>query len=352
MKMILPLSVHGAGLEKVPVFAREAEAEGFDGISISEIDSDPMMQMVVAARETRRVQLMTNILVAFARSPMTVATQATAIQEYSKGRLMLGIGSQIKPHIERRFSMPWSAPAARMTEYVNALRAIWHSWETGERLNFEGQFYTHTLMIPEYVPRVSYRAPEVFIAAVGERMTAAAGAVGDGVILHPFTTPKFLREVTVPALKRGALSASRPLDDVKVAASPFVISGRFEEEITRSRELVRLRIAFYGSTPAYRPVLEAHGWGELGDELNRMSKTEDPGRWDQMGTLISDDVLYTFAVEGLPDEVGGAIVERFGSLIDIFSINQKGIEDPTTLLHVMEAVRAHQGGNAEDKLLP
>lgn len=342
MKMILPLSAHGVGLERVPTLASEAEAAGFDGVSISEIDSDPMVQMTLAARETSHVQLMTNIVVAFARSPMTLATQATAIQEYSEGRLVLGLGSQIKPHIERRFSMSWSAPAARMSEYVQALRAIWHSWQTGERLNFEGEFYTHTLMIPEYAPTVRQPRPAVFIAAVGERMTAVAGAVGDGVILHPFTTPRFIREVTIPALERGAQSASRPPGDVQVTATPFVISGRSDQEIAESRELVRLRIAFYGSTPAYRPVLQLHGWEDLGDELNRMSKTDDPDRWNRMGTLVSDEVLNTFAIEGSPDDVGGAIVERFGSLIDIFSVNQKGIADPATLMHVMDAVRTSE----------
>lgn len=340
MRTILPLSAPGGALLGTQEMARDAEAAGFDVVAVSEINSDPMLHLTLAAEATSTIDLMSNIVVAFARSPMTLALQATAVQEYSGGRLILGLGSQVRPHIERRFSMPWSAPARRMEEYVRALRAIWHAWETGEPLRFDGSFYTHTLMIPEYAPRVSQPRPRVFLAAVGQRMTEVAGAVADGVIIHPFTTERFVREITLPALERGSATSSRPVAEVELAAAPFVVSGRSDQELDRSRELVRQRIAFYGSTPAYRPVLELHGWGELGDELNRMSKTQNPDRWDHMTQLISDEVLDTFAVQGSPEEVGDRVRERFGDLVDYFSINHRGIEDPATLLEVTAAIRA------------
>lgn len=339
MRTVLPLSVPDGTLRRTGELSRAAEAAGFDVVAISEINSDPMLHLTLAAEATDRIELMTNIVVAFARSPMTLATQATALQEYSGGRLVLGLGSQVRAHIERRFSMPWSSPARRMEEYVQALRAIWHSWGTGEPLRFEGEFYRHTLMIPEYVPAVSQSAPEVFVAAVGERMTEAAGAVADGVIIHPFMTERFLREVTVPALQRGAERGERPAAQVKVASTPFVISGISAEEIARSRELVRHRLGFYGSTPAYRPVLELHGWGGLGDRLNRMSKTDDPQRWDRMAELISDEMLEAFAVEGTPRQVATLLRQRYDGLVDSLSINQRGFEDPRTVQHVTAAIR-------------
>lgn len=340
MKMILPITTPNGGLDGIAAAALRAEQAGYEGVSISEINNDPMLQVTVAASSTTQACLMTNIVVAFARSPMTLATQATAVHEYSGGRLILGLGSQIKPHIEKRFSMPWSSPADRMAEYVSALHAIWHAWATADKLDFRGQFYTHTLMIPEYAPAVEFPWPEVFVAAVGERMTEVAGATADGLILHPFTTPRFLHEVTIPALRRGRHKGGRSEAAVQIAGSPFVISGQTDEEIARAREKVRLRIAFYGSTPAYRPVLALHGWEELGEELNAMSKTSDPQRWQRMGEIVPDHVVHTFAPEGRPDQVAGEVVRRFGSDISHLSINSNGVEDPDTLFEVMSEIRA------------
>lgn len=346
MHTILPLSARGGMLE-TSTSAQDAETAGFDTLSISEISSDPMLQLTVAAQATRRIRLMTNIVVAFARSPMTLALQATNLQEYSGGRLVLGLGSQVRPHIERRFSMPWSAPAKRMEEYVRALRAIWRTWETGEPLRVEGEFYTHTLMIPEYAPAVSHPRPEVFVAAVGQRMTEAAGAVADGVIVHAFTTREFLEQVTIPALQRGSARSERSDDRVRIVANPFLVSGFTPEEIGRSRELVRSRIAFYGSTTAYRPVLELHGWGAVGEELNRMSKTDDPERWERMSDLITDEMLATFAVEGPADQVGALLSQRFDGLVDSISINPMGLDDRRILHHLAEAIREDLGPLAD-----
>ncbi len=337
MKVDLPLYVPGETLAGVAAAAPLAEAAGVDGVSCSEMTSDPILQLTVAAGVTSRVDLLSNIVVAFARSPMTLAVQGRALQEYSNGRLILGLGSQIKPHIERRFSMPWGAPAARMREYISALRAIWHSWESGERLNFRGDFYSHTLMTPMFSPGNEYPAPKVYLAAVGERMTETAGAVSDGILLHPFSTQRYLHEVTLPALVRGR--GERPERDVDVVSAAFVVSGRDEAEFAASRQQVCQQLAFYGSTPAYLPVLALHGWGGLGSELNRLSKRPDPDTWRQMGELITDDVLAEFAVIGAPDTIGDGLRRRFGGLITRYEVNTVGLRDPQMALAVAASVR-------------
>jgi probable F420-dependent oxidoreductase len=330
MKIDLPLALEEGALAEVTAIAAQAEAAGFDGVSTSETTSDPLLQLTVAAGATERVDLITNIVVAFARSPMTLAMQGRALQDYSQGRLILGLGSQIKPHIEKRFSMPWSAPAARMHEYIRALRAIWHSWDSGEPLAFRGEFYTHTLMTPMFTPPTRFPAPRIYLAAVGPRMTAVAGAVADGILVHPFSTPAYVRDVTLPALANP---------DVDVVSSAFVVTGRDDREVAESATAVRNQIAFYGSTPAYLPVLEQHGWGELGVELNRLSKTRDQDKWRQMGTLIDDDVLREFAVVGEPDQVGPLLRARWGDLITRYELNHVGIEDPALQLEVARSLR-------------
>jgi probable F420-dependent oxidoreductase len=334
MKIDLPLALDEGALGEVAAIAARAEAAGFDGVSTSETTSDPLLQLTVAAGATERVDLITNIVVAFARSPMTLAVQGRALQDYSQGRLILGLGSQIKPHIEKRFSMPWSAPAARMHEYIRALRAIWHSWQTGEPLAFRGQFYTHTLMTPMFTPPTRFPAPRIYLAAVGPLMTAVAGEVADGILVHPFSTPAYVREATLPALANPAID--RPID---IVSSAFVVTGRDDREIAESSVAVRNQIAFYGSTPAYRPVLEHHGWGALGVELNRLSKSRDPDKWRQMGKLIDDDVLREFAVVGEPDRIGPRLRERWGDLITRYELNHVGIADPALQLQIAQSLR-------------
>ena len=337
MKVGLPLYLPGESLAGIAAAAPLAEAAGVDGVSCSEMSSDPILQLTVAAGVTSRVELLSNIVVAFARSPMTLAVQGRALQEYSKGRLILGLGSQIKPHIERRFSMPWSAPAARMAEYISALRAIWHSWESGDKLNFRGDFYSHTLMTPMFAPGNEYPAPKVYLAAVGERMTETAGAVADGVLLHPFSTVRYLREVTLPALARGR--GDEPEGQFDVVSAAFVVSGRDDAEFAASRQQVRAQLAFYGSTPAYLPVLDLHGWGDLGVELNRLSKQPDPDKWRQMGELITDEVLTEFTIVGEPGEIGAGLDRRFGGLITRYEVNPVGLRDPELALAVASGVQ-------------
>lgn len=304
----------GWELDKVGAQAQELEEMGYSGILSAETSHDPFFPLLVAAQNTTRVDLMTSIAVAFARSPMTLANIGHDLNAASQGRFILGLGSQIKPHIAKRFSMPWSSPAARMREFILAMRAIWANWHKGEELAFTGKFYTHTLMTPFFTPTdVEFGAPRVFLAAVGPLMTEVAGEVADGVIVHAFTTQKYLRETTLPALERGFARAGRKREDFEISYPVFVATGANEEEFTEAKRATRQQIAFYGSTPAYKPVLDSLGAGELQGELNAMSKQ---GRWVEMADLIDDGMLGEFAVVAEPDAIAGQITERYGDIID------------------------------------
>jgi probable F420-dependent oxidoreductase len=289
--------------------AATAESAGYDGMIVAETKHDPFVGLTLAARRTERITLASGIAVAFARSPMTIATAANDIQLVSGGRFMLGLGSQVKAHIERRFSMPWSQPAARMAEYIEAIRAIWHAWATGERLKFTGEFYTHTLMSPFFDPGPNpHGNPPIWIAAVGEGMAETAGRVADGVIGHSFTTRRYLDEVTIPAIARGRDAAGRDSASVGLSVPAFVAVGSTRAELDIAIEATRRQVAFYGSTPAYRGVLELHGWGGVADQLHSASTR---GQWDAMGQLVTDEMLDEFAVIGSPAEVAQGVRERF-----------------------------------------
>ncbi len=301
-------------LDAVPERIRLLEEMGYDGALSTETSHDPFLPLLLAAEHSERIELLTSIAVAFARSPMTVANLAHELNAYSRGRFVLGLGSQIKPHITKRFSMPWSRPAARMREFIQALRAIWSCWYRGEPLSFRGEFYTHTLMTPMFTPQnTEFGEPRVFLAAVGPLMTEAAGEVADGVIVHSFTTRRYFDDVTMPALARGLKKGDRDRSSFEISYPGFVVSGETEEEFALSRRVACKRIAFYGSTPAYRPVLEAHGWGDLQTELNILSKQ---GEWDAMGERITSEILEEFAVVAEPDRVVGAVKERWGDAVD------------------------------------
>jgi len=290
-----------------------AERIGYDGLWTTETRHDPFLPLLRVAGRSPRIQVGTAIAVAFARSPMTTATVANDMQSYSGGRFTLGLGSQIKPHIERRFSMPWSSPAARMREYVAAMRAIWASWHSGEKLDFRGEFYQHTLMTPMFSPGPNpYGTPPVLIAAVGPQMTTTAAQVADGMLVHSFTTERYLREVTLPQI-----ASVRDPGGFTIAYPGLIAAGYDEPTLTAAVAAVRERIAFYGSTPAYRGVLELHGWGELQTELQALSKQ---GRWDEMTGLIEDPILHAFAVVGEPGQVGKEIGRRFGGVVDRFTL--------------------------------
>jgi probable F420-dependent oxidoreductase len=305
------------GLDKAGPAAAQQEARGYDGIWVPETSHDPFLPVVLAAEHTERLDLATGIVVAFARNPMTLAQVSWDLQAASQGRFILGLGSQIKPHITRRFSMPWSSPAARMREMILAIRAIWESWNQGTKLDFRGDFYSHTLMTPFFNPGPNpHGDARIFLAGVGELMTQVAGEVADGFLCHGFTTRQYLDEVTLPNLARGRAKAGKAMDGFQLAGPMFVVTGRDGAQMAEAAKGVKGQIAFYGSTPAYRPVLELHGWGDLQEELNRLSKE---GRWAEMGNLIDDDMLATFAVVAPLDEVAGALKERWGDVLDRLS---------------------------------
>jgi probable F420-dependent oxidoreductase len=304
----------GTAADDMAARARELEAFGYDGLLTAETASDPFLPLAIAAEHTKHIELGTGIAVAFARTPMVTAYIANDLQRMSNGRFILGLGSQIKPHIEKRFSMPWSHPARRMREYIQALRAIWSAWNEGQVLDFQGDFYRHTLMTPFFSPAPSpHPPPKVFLAAVGERMTEVGGEVADGVIIHGFTTERYVKEVTLPAIERGLAKSGRGRGDFEVSGPLFVVTGVTEDELDQARRGVQQQIAFYGSTPAYRPVLELHGWGDLQGELNTLSKR---GEWVKMGDLIDDEILHTFAVVAEPERVGAELRRRFGGVVD------------------------------------
>jgi len=325
--------------------ARRVEEDGYDGAWAAETGHDPLLVLAMAAPHTERLELGSAIVVAFGRSPMTTATMANDVQLLSKGRLLLGLGSQIKPHIEKRYSMPWSHPAARMREYILAMRAIWAAWQDGSKLEFRGEFYTFTLMTPFFSPGPNpFGPPKVFLAAVGPLMAEVAGEVADGLLVHGFTTERYLREVTLPALERGQAKAAgadgRPPGDrsgFQVSYPGLVVTANTDAERETAAAAVKAQIAFYGSTPAYRPVLELHGWGDLQPELNSLSKR---GEWAAMADLISDEVLDTFAVVAPPEEVARRVRERFGDVVDRFSFYAPYKFDPETWRRMLADFRA------------
>ncbi|HEY5096463.1 MAG TPA: LLM class F420-dependent oxidoreductase [Acidimicrobiales bacterium] len=306
--------------------ARLAERVGYDGIWSAETSHDPFLPLMLAAEHTERIKLGTGIAVAFARNPMNLAMMANDLQTASGGRFMLGLGSQIKPHVEKRFSMPWSHPAPRMRELILAVRAIWASWADASRLAFRGEFYRHTLMTPMFDPGPNpFGNPRIFLAAVGERMTEVAGEVADGMLAHGFTTERYLRQVTVPALERGLASSGRTRSDVEISYAGMVVTGADEAGFAAATRAVKAQLAFYGSTPAYRPVLELHGWGDLQTELNTLSKR---GAWDAMADLIDDEMLNTFAVVGELDDLAGEILRRYRGVVDRFNFYTPYAMDP------------------------
>ncbi len=305
--------IHG-NLADAAAAIRRAEDAGFDGVVAVEISHDPFLPLALGAAATERVDLITGIAVAFARNPMNAAVIANDINRLSNGRFILGLGSQIKPHITKRFSMPWSDPAARMREFVLAIRAIWESWNEGTPLQFRGDYYRHTLMTPMFDQGPSECGdPRIFVAAVGPAMTAVAGEVADGLMAHGFTTPSYLRDVTMVNLAKGLERSNRSRSDVEVTIPIMSAVGRDEAEVAPKLAAVRQQLAFYGSTPAYRGVLEHHGWGDVGDELNRRSKQ---GEWVAMADLITDEMLREFAVIGDLESVSAEIKQKFGGLVD------------------------------------
>ena len=316
MKIDAPLLA--TNLAEVPAEARTIERIGYDGTFTFEGPHDPFFPLMLAAEHTSRLEVATAVAIAFPRSPMQLANVGHDLQVFSRGRFILGLGSQIKPHIEKRFSATWSKPVARMREFVLALRAIWRCFNEDAPLAFHGEFYRHTLMTPFFNPGPSpYGPPRVFLAGVGRPMTRVAGEVGDGLFVHPLNSPEFIRTTTLPALQEGFARAERPRDGFGINCQALVITGYTEEEVQRAELHTRMQLAFYGSTPQYRCVLEAHGWGELQTELNALSKQ---GRWMEMSQLLDDRMLDTFTVRCEPPAVAARLRARYGGLVDRLSV--------------------------------
>ncbi|MCU1397660.1 MAG: putative oxidoreductase [Acidimicrobiales bacterium] len=331
----------GTNLATAGANARDAEAAGYTGVWTAETAHDPFFPLLLAAEHTTTLELGTSIAVAFARNPMTLANVGWDLQSFSKGRFVMGLGSQIKPHITKRFSMEWSHPAPRMREMVLAMRAIWDTWLNGTPLQFRGEFYKHTLMTPFFAPEASdiseYGVPKIFLAGVGELMTEVAGEVCDGFICHGFTTEKYLREVTIPALQRGRAKAGKTMEGFEIMGPSFVVTGNDDAQLAAASAGTRQQIAFYGSTHAYRGVLELHGWGGLQDQLNALSKQ---GKWVEMGDLITDEILNTFAVVGEPEAIAPELHRRYGDVIQRISFYAPYASDPARWDKVIAAVKA------------
>jgi probable F420-dependent oxidoreductase len=323
------MKVHGilaAGLDGAAEAAATAEDLGFDGLWAPEIANDPFLPLLLAAGATERIQIGTAIAVAFPRSPIHLAHTALDLHSYSRGRFILGLGSQVRAHVERRYSAAYEHPAARMREQVMAIKAIWASWQDGVPLDFRGEFFTHTLMTPFFSPSPSeFGTPPIFIAAVGPLMTEVAGEVADGVFVHGLTSPEYLREVTVPSLERGLAKAGRTRADIEVCRPLFLVTGVDDEERARVDLWVRDKLAFYASTPTYRPVLALHGWEDLQTELAGLAKA---GRWAEMPALIDDEMLDAFAIVGDLPDIATLVKDRYGALADRVSFTAPFSEHP------------------------
>ena len=305
-------------LNAVGAAAQAAEANGFSGISTQENRQDPFLPLAVAAAHTSRLELRTSIAIAFARSPMVAANLSWDLQRASNGNFTLGIGSQVKGHNIRRFSVPWSAPAPRMREYVQSIRAIWDCWQHGGKLDYQGEHYQFSLMTPNFTPEPLPGAlPKIQIAAVGPAMMKVAAEECDGVMLHAFCTRKYLDDVVLPKLEAGLDTKNKNRDDFEISGGGFVVTGEDDEAVNKMFEWVRMRVGFYGSTPSYWPVFEAHGWQDLGHKLNDMSKK---GHWQEMTREIPDEVVHHFCAVGRYSEIGDAVRERFSGPINVISL--------------------------------
>jgi probable F420-dependent oxidoreductase len=331
--MKVDLLVMRPDLGEIVALAKQTEELGYAALLAAETGHDPFMPLALAAEHTRRLHLATGIAVALSRSPVHLAHAAHDLQRFSQGRFILGVGSQVRGHIEKRFSATWSLPTERMKDLIGAVRAIWRSWDEGEPLCYEGPFYRHTLMTPFFSPPPNpYGPPPIYLAASGPEMTAVGGEVADGLMLHALTSTATMAEITLPALHRGLDAAGRSRRDVELYAPVFVITGDTDEELEVAERAVRLQIAFYASTPAYRQVLAFHGRPGLPGELNTLSKQ---GRWKEMGGLIDDEILDRFSVTGKPEEIGPAVLARFGADLDRVALYAPYRHDPEPWARVL-----------------
>ncbi len=326
-----------ADLRKVPHEVARLEALGYDGVRVAELNHDPFLPLTVAAEHSSRVELVTSVAVAFARNPMSMAILAHDLNAYSDGRFVLGLGSQVKPHIEKRFSMPWHKAAAQMRDFIEAMQAIFDCWYDGERLEYVGEYYRHILMPSTFTPdNLDAGRPRINLSATGPLMTKVAAEIADGMIMHPFNSEKYIREVTLPAIEEGLAKSGRTLADFELDYAPIIATGPDDESIEKAMAAARDRIAFYGSTEAYKPVFDIHGWGDLQVELNMMNKRRQQA---DMADLITDEILHTIAICGKPDEVVSQMKLRLGDVIGRTGFFAPGLEDDhlTELLGVLKS---------------
>ncbi len=337
--MRVETSLPNADLQTVGDIAAQLEADGFDAVNTQENRHDPFLPLAVAATRTTRLGLATSVAIAFPRSPMMSATVGWDLQKASGGRFELGLGSQVRGHNVRRFSVPWSAPAPRLQEYVESIRAIWNTWTTGEKLDYQGEHYQFSLMTPNFAPEpLDSPPPKITLAAVGPGMLRVAGRVADGVRLHGFCTRDYIEAAVMPQLQAGLDQRGRDRSELGIYGGGFVCTGADDAAVAEAMDWVRYRIGFYGSTRAYWPVLEQHDLLGLGEQLNHLSKNDG---WDQMADLVSDDVVRLFAAVGRHDQLVGAITERFGGISDGISLGAGGGPDgnvPPDLIAEIQAI--------------
>jgi probable F420-dependent oxidoreductase len=325
VKLDIALGAQGNQLQTVGTLAQRADELGFAGLWAPETQHDPFLPLTLAATHSDHLQLGTAVAIAFPRSPLVIAHTAWDLQALSNGRFILGLGTQVQAHIERRFSGVWDAPVARLRDYIGAVRAIWASWQGDDKIDYQGNYYRHTLMMPFFNPGpIAHPHIPIFIAGVNRGMAALAGELCDGFHVHPFHSAAYLRDHLRPQIEAAATRAGRTIADIELSGSIFVITGADAEELERARAAARSQIAFYASTPSYRAVLAHHGWTRAGEQLSRFATTR---RWDAMPALITDEMLAIFAVEAPPDEIGAAVRERYVGLLDRVTFYRPFIPD-------------------------
>jgi probable F420-dependent oxidoreductase len=309
MAFIVETGVPTEDLWRVPAAVRRIEALGYSAAIAPEINRDAFLPLAIAAEHTTRLGLGTSVAIAFPRAPMIVAQLAWDLQRFSKGRFFLGLGSQVRKHNEERFSVKWTAPVPRMREYIQTVRAIWDSWQHGTKPAFVGEHYRYTYTAPFFhAGPIEHPRIPIAISAVNPAMCRLAGELCEGVRLHNFCTRRYLEDVILPNIGRGAAKGKRRLEDVELAGGGFIATGADDRAVAQAVENVRRQVAFYGSTPSYFGVLEAHGWGELGQRLNRMTRD---GKWQEMAAAVPDEVVHAFAAVGRYDQIVAAVRERF-----------------------------------------
>ncbi len=316
--MKLDALLHPRSPREIPTLATAAEALGFNGLWFGETSGDALLASALALEHTSKAEVGTAIALAFTRSPMTLAYTCWDVQKVGKGRFVLGLGSQVKGHMERRFSVRWVPPVPKMREVIQSLRAIWSTWQTGEPLSYQGDHFSFSLMTPFFNPGpIENPDIPIYLAAVNSGMARLAGELCQGVHVHPLHTPRYIRDVLKPAVEEGARRARRSPEEVAFSASSFVALGSNRQEVENSKDVMRQQVAFYASTRAYRAVLDLHGWGGLGERLHKLSLA---GRWDEMASQVPDDVLEEFVWEATPGELPEAIRAKYGGMLDRVSL--------------------------------